>query len=112
MISFRSLNSMATDFYSTTTSNIFAATTAKTNTTTTTPSTTSSTLATSAASTLTLLWGKNLWAVLLVPLCVVVVFGNVLVILSVAKERALRSYNKYSTKQILNLLLNKTYKRP
>jgi hypothetical protein len=34
--------------------------------------------------------GKNYWAVILLVLCVFVVFGNVLVILSVARERLLQ----------------------
>ena len=38
---------------------------------------------------------KNYWALLLLVLCVSVVFGNVLVILSVAKERSLQNITNY-----------------
>ena len=38
---------------------------------------------------------KNYWALLLLVLCVLVVFGNVLVILSVAKERSLQNITNY-----------------
>jgi hypothetical protein len=37
--------------------------------------------------------GKNYWAVILLVLCVFVVFGNVLVILSVARCRNLHFYH-------------------
>ena len=39
--------------------------------------------------------GKNYWAVILLALCVFVVFGNVLVILSVAKERLLQNMTNF-----------------
>ena len=38
---------------------------------------------------------KNYWALLLLVLCILVVFGNVLVILSVAKERSLQNITNY-----------------
>ena len=38
---------------------------------------------------------KNYWALLLLVLCISVVFGNVLVILSVAKERSLQNITNY-----------------
>ena len=38
---------------------------------------------------------KNYWALLLLVLCIIVVFGNVLVILSVAKERSLQNITNY-----------------
>ena len=38
---------------------------------------------------------KNYWALLLLVLCLIVVFGNVLVILSVAKERSLQNITNY-----------------
>ncbi|XP_023332557.1 dopamine D2-like receptor [Eurytemora carolleeae] len=44
---------------------------------------------------LTSLEKKNLWPLLLLLLCTMVVFGNVLVILSVAKERALQNITNY-----------------
>ena len=37
----------------------------------------------------------NYWALLLLVLCISVVFGNVLVILSVAKERSLQNITNY-----------------
>ena len=39
--------------------------------------------------------GKNFWSMLLLFLCVPVVFGNVLVILSVVKERNLQNITNY-----------------
>ena len=39
--------------------------------------------------------GKNYWAVILLVLCVFVVFGNVLVILSVARERLLQNMTNF-----------------
>ena len=39
--------------------------------------------------------GTNYWAVILLALCVFVVFGNVLVILSVAKERLLQNMTNF-----------------
>ena len=41
------------------------------------------------------LYSKNYWALLLLVLCILVVFGNVLVILSVAKERSLQNITNY-----------------
>ena len=38
---------------------------------------------------------KNYWAILLLVLCVSVVFGNVLVILSVVKERSLQNITNF-----------------
>jgi hypothetical protein len=38
---------------------------------------------------------KNYWAVILLVLCVFVVFGNVLVILSVARERLLQNMTNF-----------------
>ena len=38
---------------------------------------------------------KNYWALLLLVLCISVVFGNVLVILSVVKERSLQNITNY-----------------
>ena len=38
---------------------------------------------------------ENYWAILLLVLCISVVFGNVLVILSVAKERSLQNITNY-----------------
>lgn len=38
---------------------------------------------------------KNYWAILLLLLCVVVVFGNVLVILSVAREKLLQNITNF-----------------
>ena len=40
-------------------------------------------------------YNKNYWALLLLVLCIIVVFGNVLVILSVAKERSLQNITNY-----------------
>ena len=40
-------------------------------------------------------YNKNYWALLLLVLCISVVFGNVLVILSVAKERSLQNITNY-----------------
>ena len=40
-------------------------------------------------------YNKNYWALLLLVLCILVVFGNVLVILSVAKERSLQNITNY-----------------
>jgi asparagine N-glycosylation enzyme membrane subunit Stt3 len=37
------------------------------------------------------IYAKNYWALVLLLLCVMVVFGNVLVILSVARERSLQN---------------------
>ena len=39
--------------------------------------------------------GKNYWAVILLVLCIFVVFGNVLVILSVARERLLQNMTNF-----------------
>ena len=39
--------------------------------------------------------GKNYWAVILIVLCLLVVFGNVLVILSVARERLLQNMTNF-----------------
>ena len=39
--------------------------------------------------------GKNYWAVILLVLCVFVVFGNVLVILSVSRERLLQNMTNF-----------------
>ena len=41
------------------------------------------------------LYSKNYWALLLLVLCILVVFGNVLVILSVAKERSLQNITNF-----------------
>ena len=41
------------------------------------------------------LYSKNYWALLLLVLCILVVFGNVLVILSVGKERSLQNITNY-----------------
>ena len=41
------------------------------------------------------IYSKNYWALLLLILCILVVFGNVLVILSVAKERSLQNITNY-----------------
>ena len=38
---------------------------------------------------------KNYWALLVLVLCISVVFGNVLVILSVAKEKSLQNITNY-----------------
>merc|ERR1719232_2004975 len=40
-------------------------------------------------------YNKNYWALLLLVLCISVVFGNVLVILSVAKERSLQNITNF-----------------
>ena len=40
-------------------------------------------------------YSKNYWALLLLILCTLVVFGNVLVILSVAKERSLQNITNF-----------------
>jgi len=40
-------------------------------------------------------YGKNYWFLLLLILCIFVVFGNVLVILSVAKERLLQNMTNF-----------------
>ena len=41
------------------------------------------------------IYSKNYWALLLLILCILVVFGNVLVILSVAKERSLQNITNF-----------------
>ena len=41
------------------------------------------------------LYDKNYWALLVLVLCISVVFGNVLVILSVAKEKSLQNITNY-----------------
>ena len=40
-------------------------------------------------------YDKNYWALLVLVLCISVVFGNVLVILSVAKEKSLQNITNY-----------------
>jgi hypothetical protein len=40
-------------------------------------------------------YGKNYWFLILLVLCVFVVFGNVLVILSVARERLLQNMTNF-----------------